>query len=150
MATEPQTTSLRQAMMAVIAQASQPELDAVIERFAPLPRVEDLRPAEVGLCMVRGRIGGDGAAFNLGEATVTRAAVRLNALTGVSYLLGRAPERARAAALIDALWQDEAARPAVEQALAPIRVRLKAMKDAEFARTDATRVEFFTLVRGED
>jgi alpha-D-ribose 1-methylphosphonate 5-triphosphate synthase subunit PhnG len=100
--------------------------------------------------MLRGRAGGDGRAFNLGEATVTRAAVRLNALTGVSYLLGRAPERARAAALIDALWQDEAARPAVEQALAPIRVRLKAMKDAEFARTDTTRVEFFTLVRGED
>ncbi|WP_127089653.1 phosphonate C-P lyase system protein PhnG [Aquabacter cavernae] len=150
MATEPQTTSPRQDLMALLAQASQSELDAVIERFAPLPRVEDVRPAEVGLCMVRGRIGGDGSPFNLGEATITRAAVRLNAIIGVSYLLGRDPERARAAALIDALWQDTAARPAVEEALAPVQTRLTALREVEAASTDATRVEFFTLVRGED
>lgn len=149
MAREPQTGG-RQAMMAVLAQASQTELEAVIDRFAPLPPVEDLRAAEVGLCMLRGRIGGDGAPFNLGEATVTRAAVRLNAHVGVSYLLGGSPALARAAALIDALWQDEAARPAVEEALRPVRGRIQAQNEAERARTDATRVDFFTLVRGED
>ncbi len=149
MAREPQPSG-RQAMMAVLAQASQTELEGVVERFAPLPAMEHLRPPEIGLCMLRGRIGGEGAPFNLGEATVTRAAVRLNSHVGVSYLLGRAPERARAAALIDALWQDEAARPAVEQALVAIKARIDMRHHEEKAATDATRVEFFTLVRGED
>ncbi|MEW6254477.1 MAG: phosphonate C-P lyase system protein PhnG [Pseudomonadota bacterium] len=149
MAKEPHSSG-RRAMMAVLAQASQMELDGVVDRFAPLPPLEDIRPPETGLCMLRGRIGGDGSPFNLGEATVTRAAVRLNDHIGVSYLLGRAPDRARAAALIDALWQDAAARPAVELALAAVRTRIEADRNREAAATDSTRVEFFTLARGED
>ena len=42
----------------------------------PVDYVE-LRAAETGLVMLRGRIGGDGDPFNLGEATVTRAAVQI-------------------------------------------------------------------------
>jgi alpha-D-ribose 1-methylphosphonate 5-triphosphate synthase subunit PhnG len=34
--------------------------------------------------------------------------------------------------------------------LGPIRTRLDAERDRERAKTAATRVDFFTLVRGED
>lgn len=144
-------TALRQAMMGTLARATAEELVSAIERFKPLPPIHDLRPAEVGLAMVRGRIGGDGDAFNAGEATVTRAAVRIEGgATGVSYLLGRAPERARSAAILDALWQDRALRMAVEEALDPVRQRLAAQAREAQEKTAATRVNFFTMVRGED
>ena len=102
--------------------------------------------------MVRGRIGGDGAPFNLGEATVTRAAVRLaTGHVGHAYLLGRAPERARLAAIFDALWQDVSTRPRVETGLlAPVRARLAAEAARAAAEAAATRVEFFTVTRGDN
>lgn len=144
-------TEQRQAAMSILAGATQKELDGALERFAPLPPVKDLRPPESGLTMVRGRIGGDGAPFNLGEATVTRAAVRIgNGPTGVAYLLGRDPKRARSAAILDALWQDPALRATLEDALRPIRARIAADEAAEAERTKATKVDFFTMVRGED
>lgn len=141
----------RQALMGLLARATLEELEAAIERFQPLPKLRDLRPPEVGLVMVHGRAGGDGGPFNLGEATVTRAAVHVEGgATGMSYLLGRAPERARAAAVLDALWQDPALRIAVEDAVRRVRQRLAAEAAAEAAETEATRVNFFTMTRGED
>lgn len=141
----------RQALMGVLARATLKELEAAIERFHPLPKLRDLRPPEVGLVMVQGRAGGDGGPFNLGEATVTRAAVHVDGgATGMSYLLGRAPERARAAAVLDALWQDPALRIAVEDAVRPVRRRLAVEAAAQAAETDATKVNFFTMTRGED
>lgn len=141
----------RQAMMALFARATRKELEGALERFSPLPRLRKLRPSEVGLVMVEGRTGGDGAPFNLGETTVTRAAVRVEGgATGTAYLLGRAPEKAEAAAILDALWQDPALRIAVEDALAPVRRRLAAEAAQAAADTEATKVDFFTMTRGED
>jgi alpha-D-ribose 1-methylphosphonate 5-triphosphate synthase subunit PhnG len=142
----------RKAMMAVLSRARTSEIAAGLAALAePLDHVE-LRPAETGLVMVRGRIGGDGQPFNVGEATVTRAAVRLaTGEVGFSYLLGRDHERARLAAICDALWQNEAKRAAVERhVLAPIRARAEAERSHQREQTAATRVDFFTLVRGED
>ena len=100
--------------------------------------------------MLRGRMGGDGRPFNLGEATVTRAAVVLpDGRTGFAWQLGRDREKARAAAVIDALWQGEE-RAAIEGALAPIRARIAETESRAARRTAATRVNFFTMVRGED
>jgi len=141
----------RQSAMALLARAESGELDAMLARLAPVPAAADLRPPEIGLVMLRGRTGGDGAPFNLGEATVARAAVRLEGgATGFAYRLGRDASAARAAAIVDALWQDGARRPAVEAALAPIRARLEAEAAELRAETAATKVDFFTLVRGED
>jgi alpha-D-ribose 1-methylphosphonate 5-triphosphate synthase subunit PhnG len=95
---------------------------------------------------------GDGAPFNLGEATVTRAAVRIpSGETGFSYVLGCDREKARLAALCDALWQDASTRDLIEaHVLAPVRARLAAEREKTSAHAAATRVDFFTLVRGED
>jgi alpha-D-ribose 1-methylphosphonate 5-triphosphate synthase subunit PhnG len=142
----------RKAMMGVLSQARTIEIATGLAALGePLDHVE-LRPAETGLVMVRGRIGGDGQPFNVGEATVTRAAVRLaSGEVGFSYLLGRDRERARLAAVCDALWQNEAKRAAVERhVLAPIRARAESERASQREQTAATRVDFFTLVRGED
>lgn len=141
----------RQAALATLARARRDELESMLGRLSPLPVASELRPAEVGLVMLRGRTGGDGAPFNLGEATVSRAAIRIeDGATGFGYRLGRDIAAARHGALIDALWQDEARRAAVEAALAPVRARLAAEAGEVRAETAATKVDFFTLVRGKD
>ncbi|MGZ8369102.1 MAG: phosphonate C-P lyase system protein PhnG [Rhodoplanes sp.] len=116
-----------------------------------LPGHDDVREPETGLAMVRGRIGGDGAPFNVGEATVSRAAVRLETgEIGFGYVLGRDQEKARLVALCDALFQSERYCAMIEDdVLSPLRVRQEAERREIAARTAATRVDFFTLVRGE-
>jgi alpha-D-ribose 1-methylphosphonate 5-triphosphate synthase subunit PhnG len=135
--------------MAVVARATVEEL-AALDRLAG-DGVTLLRRPEIGLVMVRGRVGGDGAPFNLGEATVTRAAVSLaSGEVGFGHVLGRDKEKARLAALADALWQAPATRDAVETLLQPVRARLVAEALCKRERAAATRVDFFTMVRGDN
>jgi len=142
----------RRALMSFCAQATEDELHAAVTALAPLPDVRDARPVSTGLVMLRGRIGGDGGAFNLGEATVTRAAIVLaTGETGFSYILGRAPAKARLAAIIDALGQNPAWAARLEAAfVVPVMARVDAERATARAQTEATKVNFFTLVRGED
>jgi alpha-D-ribose 1-methylphosphonate 5-triphosphate synthase subunit PhnG len=137
--------------MAIYAEASLAELKSGLEIIGEWGHA-DVRKPETGLVMIQARIGGDGAPFNLGEATVTRAAVRIESGNiGFSYILGRDQEKARLAALCDALWQNQSTRQAVEtHVLTPVRERLARERKEAAARTAATRVDFFTLVRGED
>ena len=145
-------TQRRQQAMAALAEASAPEMARLLAQVGPVPEHRQLRKAESGLVMMRGRIGGDGAPFNLGEATVTRAAVQIaSGEVGIAYILGRDEKKARLSAICDALWQSKDYRDAVERrVLAPIRTRLDAEREHERGKTAATRVDFFTLVRGED
>jgi len=146
-------TEARRAMMHTLAHARDGELQPMLEMLdRSLPAFTDLRPPETGLVMVRGRIGGDGQPFNLGEATVTRAAVRLETgETGFSYMLGRRPEAARLSALVDALWQMQSWRASIEErVLAPLRDRQMREASLRDAETAATKVDFFTVARGED
>lgn len=142
----------RKRAMGLFARATAPELAEPIDRFWPACGARDLKPVEIGLVMLRGRIGGDGAPFNVGEASVTRAVVELpDGLRGYGHILGRDAARARLAAIADALWQRPEARADVETAiLAPVAARLAAEAAKTRAETAATRVDFFTLVRGED
>jgi alpha-D-ribose 1-methylphosphonate 5-triphosphate synthase subunit PhnG len=142
----------RQALMRTCAQATEAELEAGLAALGELPASEELRPVETGLVMLRGRMGGSGPPFNVGEASVTRAVVRLNTgVVGFSYLLGRSHRRARLAAIVDALGQDPNWRARLQTSLvAPVEARQAAADARVRADTAATRVEFFTLVRGED
>ena len=145
-------TAARRAAMAVLAQAHTAEIRQGLAAVVDPLRCVELRPVATGLVMLRGRVGGDGAPFNLGEATVTRAAVRMDSgEVGFSYLLGRDHEKARLAAVCDALWQSERCRDAIERhVLAPIRLRVGRERAEKREQAAATRVDFFTLVRGED
>jgi alpha-D-ribose 1-methylphosphonate 5-triphosphate synthase subunit PhnG len=142
----------RKAALKVLAQASAAELAEGLAAVADRPAHIELRPVETGLVMVRGRIGGDGAPFNLGEATVTRAAVRMDTgETGFAYVLGRDRDKVRLIAQCDALWQSGAFKDAIERhVLAPVRGRIARERAAREGEVAATRVDFFTLVRGED
>ena len=138
--------------MGVLARGRRAELEAPLALHWPDLSCRVLRQPETGLVMLRGRIGGDGAAFNLGEATVSRAVVELpTGERGYGQVLGRDREHARLAAILDALWQKPDACETVESAvIRPIRQRLAAEDTVSRAETAATRVDFFTLVRGED
>ena len=140
----------RKAAMAVLAHAEAGEIAARL-RNIPLPAHETLREPENGLVMLRGRVGGDGAPFNLGEATVSRAAVRLaGGEVGFGYTLGRDGEKARLIALCDALVQSKEFGTAVErEVVAPLRANLAAQRKQRAAETAATKVDFYTMVRGE-
>ncbi|MFC0218480.1 phosphonate C-P lyase system protein PhnG [Pseudochelatococcus lubricantis] len=140
----------RRRVMALCAAATRSDLQAVLGTLAPISPAADLRVPETGLVMVQGRMGGDGAPFNVGEATVSRAAVQVGERSGFAYHLGRDQTKARLAAIVDALWQDDNRRAAVETALAEVEARLEAQAAVRAAQTAATRVNFFTMVRGDD
>lgn len=140
----------RKAALDVLAAAPSRSLAELWDRWADKPQHTRLRAPEVGLVMVRGRAGGGGAPFNLGEATVSRASVRLGSgETGHGYCLGRDLAKAEVIAVIDCLWQCDAA--SVEAAIIePLR---QCAIDADQQRRDetaATRVDFFTMVRGDN
>jgi alpha-D-ribose 1-methylphosphonate 5-triphosphate synthase subunit PhnG len=140
----------RKSAMAVLVHS---DSSGIAERLGALdlPSHEDLREPENGLVMVRGRIGGDGAPFNLGEATLSRAAVRLSTgEIGFGYVLGRDKAKARMIALCDALIQTRERAEAVEtRVVAPLREAMIARCAQRTAETAATRVDFYTMVRGE-
>jgi alpha-D-ribose 1-methylphosphonate 5-triphosphate synthase subunit PhnG len=141
----------RQALMRACAHATEAELESALAMLGELPAVEELRTPEMGLVMLRGRIGANGKPFNVGETIVTRAAVRLAGRTGVSYLLGRCERRARLAAMLDALAQEVRYRASLQANLVvPVMARVAAEDARVRAQAAATKVDFFTLVRGED
>ena len=142
----------RKAAMATLAQSSGDDIVRLWNEAGLPSEAELLRGPETGLITVRGRIGGGGSPFNVGEATVTRATVRLpSGQVGHCYALGRDKQKARLAAIADALWQDPARRTEVETGIiAPLRSALIAAHERRRAETAATKVDFFTMVRGED
>jgi alpha-D-ribose 1-methylphosphonate 5-triphosphate synthase subunit PhnG len=140
----------RAGWMGLAARAAPARLAALLDALGPPPAHQPVRPPQVGLVMARGRIGAVGSAFNLGELSATRCAVRLaDGAVGVAYVLGRDRAHAERAALLDALMQGPRAAEIAERVLAPL-AREEAERRAIRARkAEATRVEFFTLARGE-
>ena len=142
----------RPAVLALLARTEPGLLADAWRAIDDKPDVEIVREPEFALVMARGRIGGGGAPFNLGEVTVTRAMVRLaSGEGGHGHVLGRDRQRAWLVACLDALWQNPRHRPAViDAALRPALTRANEADAKVATETAATRVNFFTLVRGED
>ena len=139
----------RRRWMGVLARASADDIAQRLEAVPTPPPHVRLRGPETGLVMVRGRAGGDGAPFNLGEMTVTRCAVRLtDGRVGHAYVAGRDARQAELAALCDALMLDEGARPDIARAvIEPLAQAQAARREAEARRAAATRVQFFTMTQ---
>ena len=137
----------RQHWMSVLARAGTDEIAALLTNVPALPAHVRLRGPEAGLVMLRGRAGGAGAAFNLGEMTVTRCTVRIaDGQVGHAYVAGRDAMQAELAALLDAALQDPARHDALQAAvIAPLAARQLAARDPAARRAAATRVEFFTM-----
>ncbi|QOF70429.1 phosphonate C-P lyase system protein PhnG [Aminobacter sp. SR38] len=149
---ERELETARKAAMAALSLAPVDELKRLCAAAGISGEAEMLRGPETGLVSVRGRIGGGGAPFNFGEATVTRATVRLpGGEIGHSYALGRDKEKARLSAITDALWQNADRRADIEEkVIAPLRAAQAEADATSRAETAATKVDFFTMVRGED
>jgi alpha-D-ribose 1-methylphosphonate 5-triphosphate synthase subunit PhnG len=144
----------RKAWMAELACAHADALETAWQRLfgdAP-PAYQHLRAPETGMVMIQGRAGGTGKRFNAGEMTVTRCSVRLESGTvGHAYVTGRNKRHAELAAVCDALLQgSEHAGGVAEEIIAPLRAARLERRAGEARKAAATRVEFFTMVRGED
>ncbi|MEM1290211.1 MAG: phosphonate C-P lyase system protein PhnG [Cyanobacteria bacterium P01_H01_bin.162] len=145
----------RAAWIATLAKAPLALLEKCLRTLGPLPSYQLLRPPETGLAMVRGRSEGTGDPFNLGEMTLTRCVVQIvqsdhPAIAGFGYVAGRSHRHAELAALCDALLQhDDWAAGVHAQVLAPLQAAAQTQQAAAAAQTEATRVNFFTLKRGE-
>ena len=109
-----------------------------------------LKGPEVGLLMINGRIHSTGRPFHLGEVSLTKCVLKDDqGLLGYGHIIGRNKQQAKAIALFDlALQRNDSAEAAL--------IRLNAWKE-DVAEIDAmesetveeTRVDFFTMVRGE-
>lgn len=141
----------RKAWMGLLAKAPEGRVVALLDQAVTRPAFTWLRAPEIGSTMVRGRVGGTGAPFNLGEMTVTRCALTLaTGEVGHAYIQGRRKADAEAAALVDALMQTDAAEDLRASVLAPLEAAQATAKVARAAKAAATKVDFFTMVRGED
>lgn len=141
----------RAARMSLLARASLAELRHHLEPLGPAAEATAIRGPETGLVMLRGRIGGGGNAFNIGEATVSRASIRLaGGEIGHGQRLGTDLEAARLSAIADALALTTDHAPRIDALMTDIRNRVAAEERQQAAEAAATRVDFFTLVRGED
>ena len=142
----------RRNRMAVLARSGTGRLRELWAALDLAPSYRTLRGPECGLVSLRGRVGGSGESFNVGEATVTRASVRLeDGSVGHAVALGRDMEKARIAALVDAVCHTPETATLVDaRMIAPLQRELDAADETRRQETAATRVDFFTMVRGED
>ncbi len=137
--------------MSLLAQAPSGEVARLLGDVAPAPEFDWLRRPETGSVMVRGRAGGTGAPFNLGEMTVTRCSLRIaGGSVGHAYVQGRNKDDAKAAALVDALMQTPQADAMRRAVLEPLQVQRQTTRETRARKAAATKVDFFTMVRGED
>lgn len=141
----------RKAWMSLMAKAPEGRVATLLDAALTRPDFTWLRAPEIGSVMVRGRAGGTGAPFNLGEMTVTRCALTLTTgEVGHAYIQGRSKPDAEAAALVDALMQTGAANVMRTKVLAPLEREQTARRATRAQKAAATKVDFFTMVRGED
>jgi len=143
----PPIEAARRRWMAVLAKAPLDELERAWEALPERHSYRFLRPAEIGLVMVRGRIGGTGAPFNLGEMTATRCTVELDGagMSGFAYVAGRDERKAELAAAFDAVLQ--LGVPHAAAAIDALETAQQARRRTIAGEVVPTRIEFFTMVR---
>lgn len=140
----------RKSWMSLLATSSKNDLLNLWEQKKINIRYEWLRTPEIGSIMAQGRMGVTGDKFNIGEVTITRCSLKLNCGTiGHSYVQGRSKKKAEISALCDALMQTEMSNEINKSIIIPLEKIKKDNKDKILSKAEATKVDFFTLVRGE-
>ncbi|MEL7258579.1 MAG: phosphonate C-P lyase system protein PhnG [Pseudomonadota bacterium] len=141
----------RQAWLSLLAKAPEGRVPELLEATMERPNFTWLRRPEIGSVMVQGRAGATGAPFNLGEMTVTRGSLQLQSgEIGHAYLQGRRKACTEAAALVDALLQTSKADEIRAAVLVPLEEERTQFRQTRAAKAAATKVDFFTMVRGDD
>lgn len=146
---EASAIAVRQRAHGLIAKSPHEMVRYLFDRMENLPDIKQVRPTDTGLIMVRGKVGGDGARFNLGELPLTRAALRIDGgQVGIGYVAGRNSDHAELAALADAMVQSEAWSGVLEErVLVPLADAVRDKKAEKGRKAAATKVDFFTMVR---
>ncbi|TWI22272.1 alpha-D-ribose 1-methylphosphonate 5-triphosphate synthase subunit PhnG [Mesorhizobium tianshanense] len=149
---EQRATSRRADWFGILSRSHAGELDALAADAADGVAFEWLRRPHVGLVMVRGRAGGTGQVFNLGEMTVARASVRLaDGTVGHGYVQSRDKRQAELAAIVDALLLQEHRHDEImAKVIEPLRQKEQTRRIEKSRKAASTKVEFFTMVRGEN
>jgi len=139
----------RVARMGLLARAPLTRLEPLVAALGLDLSYSWIRAPETGLAMVRGRMGGSGGAFNVGEVTVTRCALVLETgEVGHAYVRGRSHRHAELAALIDAAATCSGLADQVStDVLEPLAKAEATARRERRAETEATRVTFSTLER---
>lgn len=146
------STEQRQCWISVLAKAPTETLLKLSNSVVSDMSFEVIREPEIGLTQVRARMGGKGAPFNMGDMTVTRCVVRAPSdALGFSYIAGRNKPHALRAAQLDAMLQlTDFYQPLTDSIIEPLKQQINEAQQAKEQATAATKVDFFTLVRGED
>ena len=142
----------RRRWLTVLAKAPVEALEEAWRELAGTVDFSHLREPEIGLCLVRARAGGTGKRFNLGEMTIARCAVRLaTGEIGHGYVAGRSLRHAELVALFDAVLQrSDGPAPALPGLIDRLEASQTRRRRERAAKVAPSRVEFFTMVRGED
>ena len=140
----------RKTWLSHLATANSEQLAQLFDHGLRADQYRTLREPEVGTVMARARMGGTGDSFNCGEITVTRCSVELNGVHGHGYVQGRNKQQALTTALMDAIVQTDQHEHLIKQMNEPIAAARAARLDEINSKSEATRVDFFTRVRGED
>lgn len=141
----------RKTLLSVLSRSSAEDIEQRWNNLDLQPQFTLLKPPEIGMVMVKARTGGNGSAFNMGEMTVTRTVLQLasNEL-GYGYTAGRDKEKSLHIALIDACYQCDAWRDRIHtDLLQPLSEQLQVVEQQHTEQVDRTKVNFFTMVRGE-
>jgi alpha-D-ribose 1-methylphosphonate 5-triphosphate synthase subunit PhnG len=140
----------RKSWMSLLATSNQSDLLNLWEQKKIKVNYVWLRTPEIGSIMAQGRMGVTGDKFNIGEVTITRCSLKLNCGTiGHSYVQGRSKKKAEISALCDALMQTKMSKEINKNIIIPLEKIKKDNKRKILSKAEATKVDFFTLVRGE-
>ncbi|WP_290919721.1 phosphonate C-P lyase system protein PhnG [Halodesulfovibrio sp.] len=141
----------RQHWMSVLARTSFANIQKAWRAMPEQPEYSLLRQPETGLVMIQARTNGNGAPFNMGEMTLTRCSVSIHNAIGHAYIAGRNPEHAELAAIFDGLLQlPEHNARLMETVINPMEKNIAEQIKTKAKQVASTRVDFFTMVRGED
>ncbi|ENA0611834.1 phosphonate C-P lyase system protein PhnG [Enterobacter bugandensis] len=145
-------TPTRQRWMRALAHSQPAALSGRMKALSLAPDYDVIRAPEIGLVQIQARMGGTGERFFAGDAPLTRAAIRLSSGTlGYSYVLGRDKAHAERCAVVDALLQEQPHfQTLMETLIAPLEADRAARAAARQAEVNTSRVDFFTLVRGDN
>jgi alpha-D-ribose 1-methylphosphonate 5-triphosphate synthase subunit PhnG len=137
--------------MSVLAKSSPADLEQAFKQLPIQPEYQYLRRPEIGSIMIQARAGGNGMRFNLGEATITRCTVKMGSgQVGCAYVMGRNHRHAELAAVFDGLLMDTRHRSEIiDHVIEPMALSFKKQKERISRKAAATKVDFFTMVRGE-
>jgi len=145
------TEKNRKEWIGLLGSADPKDLEAARKEHAKGVEITHVVKPETGMIMAQAKADGSNGRFNLGEITVSRCVLEVKKIyMGTSWVMGSDLRHAELAALFDGMLQDPVTRDKLTNTLIK-ELKIKQTVKNERLTQDAsdTRVEFFTLKRGE-